>query len=115
MTITGKVLNWNTYEPVPGATVALVAGNVTLATVAAKNDGTFEISTNGVPDNLLISSVGYETRAFGVAEYEEFWTFFLQPSYKTEGEVTVTAVKAVGIGWIAFLVIALLIASKKRK
>jgi len=114
--ISGRVLNWNTIEPVPGATVELWAGNVRLTSAAANNEGTFSLSTNGVPDSLKISSAGYITRQFGFAEYESFWTFFLQPNYR-EGETPVVyaTLKKKSLLPIALLFLLLGIAAKKKK
>jgi hypothetical protein len=111
-TVNGKVLNYNTLEVVPGATVSLMFGNVVLKTVAARNDGTFSISTSSTPDSILISSVGYESRQFGFDEYSDFWTFFLYPSVKTESEVIVKATRSlIMLGLLA----ALLIMSQQKR
>ena len=115
-TISGRVLNWDTIEPVPGATVELWAGNLLLKSVAADNEGIFQLSTTAVPDSLKISSAGFTTRIFGFAEYESFWTFFIKPFYR-EGETPVVyaTLKKSKLLPIALFGLLLLIASKKKK
>lgn len=109
-------MNWDNYEPVPGATVELWAGNVRLNAVAANNEGLFSISTNAVPDSLKITSAGYESRIFGFAEYEDFWTFFIKPIYR-EGETPVVyaTIKKSNVGLIAIALLLLLAAKKKKR
>jgi hypothetical protein len=116
-TITGRVLDWITITPVPGATVELWAGNVKLKSVAADNNGTFELSTTAVPDHLQISSAGYTTRTFGFAEYENFWTFFIQPNYR-EGETPIvyaTIPKKKNWLGVALLIGIIILAKKKNR
>lgn len=114
--ISGRVLNWDTIEPVPGATVELWAGNVLLKSAAASADGLFQLSTTAVPDSLKISSAGYTTRIFGFAEYESFWTFFIKPNY-VEGETPVVyaTLKKSKLLPLALIGLLLLMASKKKK
>jgi hypothetical protein len=115
--ISGRVLNWDSIEPVPGATVELWAGNLLLTSAAANNEGLFSLSTNGVPDSLKISSAGFTTRIFGFAEYESFWTFFIKPFYKEGGTPVVYAtLKKTSLLPIALLLLlALAVKKKKRK
>lgn len=112
-TVNGKVLNYNNpSEVIPGASVSLMAGNVVLKTVAANNDGTFSISSTGNADSVIITSVGYESRRFDLDAYIDFWTFFLFPSVKTEGGVTVTATRSL----LMFgLLVGLVILSQQKK
>ena len=114
--ISGRVLNWDSIEPVPFATVSLMAGNITLVSGAANNEGLFSLSTSAVPDSLLITAAGYESRKFGFAEYESFWTFFIKPIYR-EGETPVVYATLKKKSWlpIALFGLLLLMASKKKK
>ena len=114
--ISGRVLDWVTIEPLPGATVSLLAGNITLTSGAADREGIFNLSTSAVPDSLKIESVGYTTRIFGFAEYESFWTFFLQPTFR-EGETATVYATLKKTSWLPLLAIGLLLlmAKKKRK
>jgi len=114
-TITGRVLNWVTIEPVPGATVELWAGNLKLKSAAADSEGIFNLSTTAVPDSLQITSVGYISRRFGFAEYENFWTFFLQPNIKDIEGATVYATLKKTNWWPLAMIGLLLLISKKKK
>jgi len=114
--ISGRVLNWDTIEPVPGATVELWAGNLLLTAAAANNEGIFSLSTNAVPDSLKISSAGFTTRIFGFAEYESFWTFFIKPNYREGEPVVVTAtLKKNSLLPLAMLLLLVLAAKKKKR
>jgi hypothetical protein len=113
-TISGRVLDWATVEPLPGATVSLMAGNLTLRSIAADREGLFTLSTTAVPDSMKIESVGYTTRIFGFAEYESFWTFFLQPAYK-EGETATVYSTLKKSSWLPVAMFALLLLMAKKK
>lgn len=112
--ITGRVLNWDTTEPVAGATVSLFAGNLLLSRGAADSEGVFALNTTGVPDSLEISSAGFTTRRFSWAEYESFWTFFLRPYYR-EGETAVVHSTIKKTNWLPLAFLFVLLFSMKNK
>jgi hypothetical protein len=114
--ITGRVLNWNNYEPIPFATVELYSGSNRLAAGSAGADGRFSISAGTTPEFLRVSSVGYLTRDFGFAEFQYFDYFFLKQDEKTLEDLPIYSTIPKKTSWIAIGLIALLLLmNKKRK
>jgi len=84
--VSGKVLDVETNDPLPGATI-IVQG--TADGVVTGFDGTFEIDVeNG--EELIISYLGYET-AFVVSTVDDFMEIYLEPNLNQLGEVVVTS------------------------
>ena len=84
--VSGKVLDIETNDPLPGATI-IVQG--TADGVVTGFDGTFEIDVkNG--EELIISYLGYET-AFVVSTVDDFMEIYLEPDLNQLGEVVVTS------------------------
>ena len=84
--VSGKVLDIETNDPLPGATI-IVQG--TAAGVVTGFDGTFELDVkNG--EELIISYLGYET-AFVVSTVDDFMEIYLEPDLNQLGEVVVTS------------------------
>jgi hypothetical protein len=93
MTIYGKVLDNDTRQPVPGATVTLWKNNIKVAAVAASVDGDFSISPPAgiiIPDQLGISSVGYIEKFYPIAEASGTSHFLLIRDIKELPPVVVT-------------------------
>ena len=84
--VSGKVLDIETNDPLPGATI-IVQG--TADGVVTGFDGTFELDVkNG--EKLIISYLGYET-AFVVSTVDDFMEIYLKPDLNQLGEVVVTS------------------------
>ena len=84
--VSGKVLDIETNDPLPGATI-IVQG--TADGVVTGFDGTFELDAkNG--EKLIISYLGYET-AFVVSTVDDFMEIYLEPDLNQLGEVVVTS------------------------
>jgi len=84
--VSGKVLDIETNDPLPGATI-IVQG--TADGVVTGFDGTFSIDVkNG--EELIISYLGYET-AFVVSTVDDFMEIYLEPDLNQLGEVVVTS------------------------
>ena len=84
--VSGKVLDIETNDPLPGATI-IVQG--TADGVVTGFDGTFELDVkNG--EELIISYLGYET-AFVVSTVDDFMEIYLEPDLNQLGEVVVTS------------------------
>ena len=84
--VSGKVLDIETNDPLPGATI-IVQG--TADGVVTGFDGTFELDVkNG--EKLIISYLGYET-AFVVSTVDDFMEIYLEPDLNQLGEVVVTS------------------------
>jgi len=114
-TISGKILSLGNSQPVPGATISLMSGSTALSTVAAGSDGQFRLSANGVPDSLFVSSIGYTARRFSLAEYQEYYIFYLEPKTSELPEVIVTAPKKNNyVVWLGLALLLLLTIKKRR-
>jgi outer membrane cobalamin receptor len=84
--VSGKVLDIETNDPLPGATI-IVQG--TADGIVTGFDGTFELDVkNG--EKLIISYLGYET-AFVVSTVGDFMEIYLKPDLNQLGEVVVTS------------------------
>jgi iron complex outermembrane receptor protein len=83
--VTGKIIDQETHEPIPGVTVA--SGQQGTSTLA---DGSFELVTTDAPDSLELRCVGYCTRKIGVGPGNVVMAT-LAPATTTMHEVVVTA------------------------
>lgn len=83
--VTGKIIDQETHEPIPGVTV--VAGQQGTSTLA---DGSFELVMRDVPDTLELRCVGYSTRRVAVGSGNVVMAA-LAPATTTMHEVVVTA------------------------
>lgn len=83
--VTGKIIDQETHEPIPGATIA--AGELGTSTRA---DGTFELVIHNLPDSLELRCVGYCTRRISVGPGRQVMAT-LVPATTTMHEVVVTA------------------------
>ena len=99
-TVRGKVVDRVTQSPIPGATVAVVGGNLAIA-VSSDMDGNFKLSSVAVGrHNLVIRSIGYEDAA--VMELlvgsgkEVVLTIEMKESLTTLNEVVVMGTKTRG-------------------
>lgn len=115
MTIVGKATDQDSGAPLPGATIALRSGFVTLVETAANDDGLFTISTNQVPDSILITSIGYTGQYWPLPEYESKSSYQLPKLVKQEPEVIITAVKKNSWLWLILVGIGIAVGQKKPK
>ena len=86
-TITGKVLNQDTDEPISGANVFVVDTNKGTVT---DDNGTFELTVPNDAETLRISYVGYKTKEVPI---EDNLTVYLNPSISLE-EIVIQGVRA---------------------
>lgn len=89
-TITGKVINAETDEPVTGANVYVLETHQGTVTGA---DGTFSLEFSDEAETLTISYVGYKTKEVRIHEDQEKLTVFLSPSISME-EIVIQGVRA---------------------
>src|SRR5690606_3614656 len=83
--VTGKIIDQETHEPIPGVTVEAGGhGTFTLA------DGSFELVMRNKPDTLELRCIGYCTRKISVGN-EPLVMATLAPATTTMHEVVVTA------------------------
>lgn len=105
MAITGVVIS-KSGQPVPRATVTLRSGQTRVTSVVANDTGGFSLpSSSG--DNILISSVGYQTKAFTIPERNDSF-YYMDPDIREENNVVVTSGKKSGGWFLAVLLIAAL-------
>lgn len=115
MKYSGQIIDAETSEGVPSATVELWYGNVMLARVVANSKGLFSIESASVPDRVRITSASYKPQDYS---YQQVMDDSFLPIEKNivEGEpVIVTAMKknpmvALGIG----LLLLVLLNNEKR-
>ena len=86
-TIQGVVLDYNTKQPLPFATVKTNSNYVTLTDV----DGNFIIETKKPFEKIIISYVGYKTIIIPVKPEDKFISITLKHSIENLNEVVVTA------------------------
>lgn len=93
MKYSGQIIDADTNEGVPSATVELWYGNVMLARTIANSTGTFSIESASVPDRVKITSASYRPQEYS---YQQVMDDSFLPIQKNivEGEpVIVTAMK----------------------
>lgn len=77
MTIYGRVLDTESREPVPGATVALYNGQTKVAATVATAAGEFTLTTSNAYDiqgmKLVITSVGYLNGSFELSDKQNVY------------------------------------------
>lgn len=96
-TITGKVVNASTQEPIPGSSVFI--SNTSFGTVTTK-DGSFELTD--IPTgkyDLIISSVGYETVAHSFTTDKLPMRMKVELNQKVRELANVTVEPSVEEGW----------------
>jgi len=115
MTLTGHVVDRDTKDPLPGATVELWYDTVMLARSAADNNGYFSITSTASPDNLVVTHTSYKKATFSYMDSLRLRLFALEKNI-VEGEPVIVISKLTGNNvWIvAGLAIFLLLFSKKR-
>jgi ferric enterobactin receptor len=98
--ITGMLKDSLTHQPVPQATIALLAGTKSMANTQSSETGSFILSNISPGDyTLAISSVGYEKKGISITVKSDSVSINLETIWlMTEGKqlkgVTVTAEKA---------------------
>jgi hypothetical protein len=89
-TLTGTVLDGDTGDPLPGASVVVVG---TTTGVATNFDGNFSIGVSSNSGTLVISYVGYTTRNVDYSKVGNLGTISLQSdSQELEGVVLISSV-----------------------
>ena len=86
-TISGTVLDVQTREPIPFCTIVL-GSNSTNGTIANVN-GDYIINNAQQFDSIAFSAVGYERKAFSVAQLMQDATVMLQPRIYQISEIVV--------------------------
>lgn len=113
MTLTGQIIDADSYAPLPGATVELWFGNVMLARVAANGNGVFVIASQSTPDRVTVTSASYLPASFPYAQAVDDSLFALEKKIAEGEEVIVTAVLKKH-GWWILPVLFLLLTQKRR-
>jgi hypothetical protein len=106
MAITGVVIS-KSGQPVPRATVTLRSGQNRVTSVVANDTGGFTLPATSLGDNILISSVGYQTKAFTIPDRNDSF-YYMDPDIREENNVVVTSGKKSGGWFLAVLLIAAL-------
>ncbi len=88
ITVTGKVIDKVTGQPVSSASITVKGGK---SGVSSGEDGSFTISVPSASSTLIITSVGHESVEWKVADGSGNITVSLTPKSKELGEVVVTA------------------------
>lgn len=116
MTIYGKVIDSETRAGIPGATVALYAGNVRLTAAAATSTGEFTLTISDVnrPDKMLITSVGYLDKTFDPQSAAGTTVFMLDRDVKELPPVVIYPTKNKAWLWWALGIAVLIGMSKKQ-
>lgn len=81
--ITGIVLNSETQDPLPYATVQLTSGNETLTNI----DGTFQLNTQTQDSTFRVIYIGFQSQQFSLSPKKEFYKIQLIPRKKNLKEV----------------------------
>ena len=122
MTIAGKIIDGATKLPLPGATVSLLSGNIQLVATAADGLGNFSLNTLHTPTDLQVSSVGYKTAVFTMAQVAVsvystmgILTVGLARDYREMPGVTITAKKSDQMLWLFALIAAAVIIKKQKR
>lgn len=102
---TGTIVDEQTGQGIPGATVALWSRGVRIAAVAANDSGEFTIDAFSTPDALIASSIGYYETQWPMPDYDEQSTFELQRNEKQLEEVVIESTRKKPFNW-AWLAIA---------
>ena len=90
-TITGKVIDKDSHEPIIGATIC-VGGEKKVSAITDVN-GLFTLPSADMGKSVMISYIGYKKWSGKVAST----TYVLQPEIKVVGEVVVTAQESRGL------------------
>lgn len=116
MTINGKVIDDQTGQPIPRATISLLSGNVNLKSISADDSGNFSITTTQNPDSLLITSVGYQGTYWPLPKYESTSIFDLPVSTDPLDTIVVEyKPKSVFPWWLIVIAAGILLSSKNKK
>lgn len=110
----GTVIDADTNEGVPSATVELWYGNVMLARSVANAAGLFSIESASVPDRVKITSASYKPQEYN---YQQVMDDSYLPIQKNvaEGEpVIVTAIRKHPQGALLLLLLGVLILNRKK-
>lgn len=115
MNLTGHVVDRDSKDPLPGATVELWYDNLMLSRSAADNNGYFSISSASSPDNIVITNASYKKATFPYMDSLRLTVFPVERNI-VEGEAVIVKNKLKGntVRIVAGLVFLLLLLSKKR-
>ena len=96
--VRGTIIDAETKEPIPGATVIEQdAENRTITGVVSDFDGNFAIRIKNPNNNLSVSTMGYKSKTIPLTDASEY-TIELIPSVSDLEEVLITAEKPVNDG-----------------
>lgn len=111
LTYSGQVIDAESGQPVPGATVIFLYQGGNIGQAVADKYGIFTIKSGLQPDIIRISSVGYQTFDF---PWQQSASFELIKDYKTQEEVIVKSTKPKQNNtWLLLLLIPLILSKKK--
>lgn len=111
----GRVIDTETGEPVPGATVELWAGDLMLLRGAADQSGFYSLVTQSTPDTIRISSASYIPQETAVNNSGAVVVYELQKNI-VEGEpVIVTAKIKKPVLWLAAALVVVVLALNSKK
>lgn len=88
--IKGIVVDRKNGSPMPGVTVAIVAGEKTVAGTSTSEKGNFELNIPGNVRSLTFSFVGYKTITEKIPENDQKFTVYMQEEVNAMDEVVVT-------------------------
>jgi outer membrane receptor protein involved in Fe transport len=92
LTVSGKISNGDSKEPIPAASVLLKGGTTGTFT---DNHGNFKLTVNhAFPFTFVISSIGYETKEFVVESASSTIEIELKPASVIGTEVVVSATRS---------------------
>lgn len=114
MRLTGRVVDYETSDGVPSATVELWTDNVMLQRTIANKNGDFDIGTGSTPDVVRLSSAGYQAVDYPYDQVSDDSLFPIEKFIKEEEEVTITSHRTKNGMWI-FAALGLLLLLNKRR
>lgn len=114
MKYSGQVIDIETNEGIPAATIELWFNNVLLSRTIANGHGMFSFDVNGTPDQIRITSASYNSAAFPFDQVADDSYLPLERRVVEGENVIVTAIRRKP--WILFaLGFGLLVLADKNK
>lgn len=114
MKYSAQVIDLDTMEAVPNATVELWYNNILLRRILASKNGSFAFDVTAIPDQVRVSSASYKPASFPFSQVQDD-SYLPMEKNIVEGEnVIVTAVRRHPWLWFALITGLLVLADKNK-
>lgn len=114
MKYSGQVIDIDTSEGVPSATIELWYNNVLLSRTAANGNGFFSFDITGMPDQVRITSASYKSASYPFDQVADDSYLPIEKNIAEGDNVIVTAIRR--SPWILFAIgLGLLVLADKNK